>query len=97
MPATVTWRSSMASSSAACTLAGARLISSASTMLAKIGPGSKRKLSWPSSEYSTSVPVTSDGSRSGVNWMRLKSASSSFARLLTARVLAKPGRPSTSR
>ena len=34
----VTWRSCMASSSALCTLAGARLISSASTRLAKIGP-----------------------------------------------------------
>ena len=34
----VTWRSCMASSSADCTLAGARLISSASTRFAKIGP-----------------------------------------------------------
>jgi hypothetical protein len=35
---TVTWRSCIASSSADCTLAGARLISSASTRLAKMGP-----------------------------------------------------------
>lgn len=34
----VTWRSCIASSSALCTLAGARLISSASTKLEKIGP-----------------------------------------------------------
>ena len=34
----VTWRSCIASSSALCTLAGARLISSARTRLAKIGP-----------------------------------------------------------
>ena len=38
LPAMVTCRSSMASSKAACTLAGARLISSASTRLPKIGP-----------------------------------------------------------
>ena len=38
-PSTVTWRSSMASSSADCVLGVARLISSASTTLAKIGPG----------------------------------------------------------
>jgi hypothetical protein len=34
----VTWRSCIASSSADCTLAGARLISSASTRLANSGP-----------------------------------------------------------
>ena len=38
MPPIVTCFSCIASSSAACTLAGARLISSARTMLAKIGP-----------------------------------------------------------
>ena len=37
-PPIETWRSSIASSSADCTLAGARLISSARTMLAKMGP-----------------------------------------------------------
>ena len=36
----LTWRSAIASSSADCTLAGARLISSASTRLAKTGPSS---------------------------------------------------------
>ena len=40
-----TWCSAMTSSSADCTLAGARLISSASTKLAKIGPSSTSKCS----------------------------------------------------
>ena len=39
-PAIDTWRSAMTSSSADCTLAGARLISSASTMFANTGPHS---------------------------------------------------------
>ena len=39
LPCTVTRCSCIASSSAACVLGGVRLISSASTMLAKIGPG----------------------------------------------------------
>ena len=42
VPSTVTWRSCMASSSAACVLAGARFTSSPSTRLPKIGPGRKR-------------------------------------------------------
>ena len=42
----VTWRSCITSSRADCTLAGARLISSASTKLTKIGPSSTSKLSW---------------------------------------------------
>ncbi len=40
-----TWCSAMTSRSADCTLAGARLISSASTKLAKIGPSSTSKVS----------------------------------------------------
>ena len=39
----------------------------------------------------------SDGSRSGVNWIRDSCASRFLARLLIARVLARPGSPSTSR
>ena len=70
----MTWRSCMASSSAAWVLGGVRLISSARTMLAKIGPctnrNARRPVVWSSSR--TSVPVMSDGIRSGVNWMRLK-------------------------
>jgi hypothetical protein len=38
LPPSVTWRSCIASRSADWTFAGARLISSASTMFAKIGP-----------------------------------------------------------
>src|SRR6185437_5692351 len=45
----------------------------------------------------TSVPVRSAGSKSGVNWMRWKSASMRAASALTAVVLASPGAPSTSR
>ena len=69
----VTCRSCMASSSAACVFGGVRLISSASTMLAKIGPRTNRNSRFPSAVSSRIVvPVMSDGIRSGVNWMRLK-------------------------
>ena len=91
---TLTWRSCIASSSADCTLAGARFISSASTRLRNTGPGRNSKV--PVSARNTSVPVRSAGSRSGVNWMRWKSASSSSASVFTAVVLARPGTPSTS-
>ena len=48
VPSTVTWRSSMDSSSADWVLGEARLISSPSTMLANTGPGlnSKSRRSW---------------------------------------------------
>ena len=49
LPATVTCRSSIASRSAAWTLAGARLISSARMRLLKTGPGSKRNSDFPPS------------------------------------------------
>ncbi len=62
-PSTVTWLSSMTSSSADCVFGEARLISSASTTLEKIGP------LWNSNcceRWSKMVtPVTSLGSRSG--------------------------------
>ena len=89
----VTCRSCMASSSALCTLAGARLISSASSRLVKIGP--LRVVNSEVLGLKTMVPVRSAGSRSGVNWMRLKSRSVTRARVLTARVLARPGTPSS--
>ena len=41
-PPAVTWRSCIASSSAACVFGGVRLISSASTMFAKTGPSTNR-------------------------------------------------------
>jgi len=40
-----------------------------------------------------SVPVMSDGMRSGVNWMRRKVRSSASPRLMMSRVLARPGTP----
>jgi len=68
LPADVTCRSCIASSKALCTLAGARLISSASTRLAKIGPRCGENS--PVFGWKIIVPTTSLGSRSGVNWMR---------------------------
>ena len=67
------WYSCMACKSAAWVLGGVRLISSASTMLAKMGPWTNRKLRLPVDWSSSmiSVPVMSLGIRSGVNWMRL--------------------------
>ena len=44
--AIVTWRSCITSSSALCTLAGARLISSASRKLQKTGPSSVSNVPW---------------------------------------------------
>ena len=72
LPPTVTWCSCMASSRAAWVLGGVRLISSASRMLVKIGPGRNRSCRSPvaRSSSSTSVPVMSAGIRSGVNWTR---------------------------
>lgn len=67
-PSAVVWRSCMASSSAACVLAGARLISSASTSEAKIGPS--RKCASRVVRSSTVLPVMSAGSTSGVNCTR---------------------------
>ena len=65
----VTWRSCIASSSADCVFGGVRLISSASTRLAKIGP-CRRRNAWVA-RSKTFVPTTSAGMRSGENWMRL--------------------------
>src|SRR5829696_2011219 len=82
----------MTSSSADCTLAGARLISSASTKLANTGPSSTSKV--PESDRYTRVPVMSEGSRSGVNCKRAKLPPTAVATVSTVRVLASPGTPS---
>ncbi len=75
-------------------MGGVRLISSASTMLAKIGPRTKRNSRLPVSDSSrTIVPVMSDGIRSGVNWMRLNDTSRIWLMELTMSVLASPGTP----
>src|SRR6476646_10768170 len=43
------------------------------------------------------VPTRSAGTRSGVNWMRRKLPRTVEASVLTVRVFASPGTPSTSR
>ena len=85
----VTCRSSMHSSRLAWVLGDERLISSARTMLANTGPGrnSKRAACWSN----TLTPVTSLGSRSGVNWMRAKRQLTERASALARSVLPTPG------
>ncbi len=64
-PSEVTCRSSMASNRAACVLGDARLISSPTTMLANTAPGlNSNSAIW---RFQMDTPVTSEGSRSGVN------------------------------
>ena len=91
----VTWCSCITSRSADCTFAGARLISSASRKLQKTGPR------WVSNEPVSAryirVPTRSDGTRSGVNWMRLKDPPRTLAAVLMVSVLASPGTPSIRR
>ena len=80
---------------AACVLGGVRLISSARRMFAKTGPLMKRNARVPLTLSSSiiSVPVMSDGMRSGVNWMRLNSRSMAREIVRTMSVLARPGTP----
>ncbi len=91
-------RSCIASSIAACVFGGVRLISSASTMLEKIGPGRNLNCFSPVvwSDTITSVPVMSLGMRSGVNWTRLNESCSVFASVEMSSVFAKPGTPTSS-
>ena len=90
----VTCPSSMTSRSAACVFGLARLISSASTMLAKIGPAwnSNTPCFW---SY-TLMPVMSPGSRSGVNWMRVLVPCTDCAMARASEVLPVPGTSSSS-
>ena len=85
----------MAWSRAACVLGGVRLISSARMMLAKTGPRMNRNDRSPVERFSsiTSVPVMSDGMRSGVNWMRLNFSFSTLAMVEMSSVFARPGTP----
>ena len=95
-PPAVTCFSCIAWSSAACVLGGVRLISSARIRLAKIGPADElERAPCPVVRSSSriSVPVMSDGIRSGVNWMRLNLRSSTWASVEIRRVLASPGTP----
>ena len=91
----VTCRSCITSSRADCTFAGARLISSASRKLQNTGPSSVSKSAW--SGRNTRVPTRSLGTRSGVNWTRLKLPPRTDAVVLIVSVFARPGTPSISR
>jgi len=92
---TVTCRSSMHSSIADWVFGEARLISSPTTMFAKIGPGlnSNSRRSW----LYALTPVMSLGSRSGVNWIRRTEPSMDRASALASMVLPTPGTSSMSR
>src|SRR5919201_419277 len=94
-PSIVTCCSCMHSSSAACVFGDARLISSTSRMLAKTGPGrnSNSFERW----LNTLTPVTSDGSRSGVNWRRENEQSIERASAFASAVFPTPGRSSIIR
>src|SRR5260221_737269 len=83
----------MASSRADWVLGVARLISSARTIWLITGPArnSKLLLCWLKIE----TPVTSEGSRSGVNWMRRKLQPSDRASAFASTVLPVPGTSST--
>src|SRR6266850_175345 len=91
----VTRCSCIASRSADWVFGGVRLISSASTMFAKIGPGANTICRRPvaASALMMSVPVMSDGIKSGVNWIRLNLRSSTCASVAMSSVLARPGTP----
>ena len=94
MPSTVTLPSSMTSSSADCVFGLARLISSASTMLAKTGPAWNSNA--PDFWSYTVMPVMSPGSRSGVNWMRVFVPCTDWASARASEVLPVPGTSSSS-
>ena len=66
-------------------------------MFAKTGPLTNRNARRPvvRSSSITSVPVMSDGMRSGVNWMRLKFSFSTLASVEIISVLARPGTPTS--
>src|SRR5438445_319570 len=93
-PSRVTPRSSIASSRADWTFAGARLISSASRMFVKIGP--RRSPNVLVARSKTEVPRMSAGIRSGVNWTRPYSRVRARAIALASKVLPVPGTPSRS-
>src|ERR687886_1775637 len=95
IPSTVTCCSCMHSSSAACVFGDARLISSTRRRFANTGPGlnSNAFARW---SY-TLTPVTSDGSRSGVNCSRENDASNERASAFASIVFPTPGKSSRIR
>ena len=84
----------MHSSSADCVRGVARLISSASRIFVNTGPLLNSKFSVRA--LNMLRPVTSEGSRSGVNCMREKAQSSDLASDLAMTVLPVPGTSSSS-
>ncbi len=92
---TVTAPSSITSSSADWVFGDDRLISSATTTLANTAPG------WNANSWvfwlKTVTPVMSEGSRSGVNWMRWLDAAIEPAIARASDVLPTPGTSSISR
>ena len=62
---------------------------------AKIGPRTNRNTRRPvaRSSSSTSVPVMSEGMRSGVNWMRPNESASTSDSVWMSSVFARPGTP----
>src|SRR5437867_2832030 len=95
VPSIVTWFSCMHSSSAACVFGEARLISSTRSRFANTGPGlnSNSFERW----LKTFTPVTSEGSRSGVNWSRENDTSSERASAFASIVFPTPGKSSRIR
>src|SRR5690348_17460698 len=85
----------MHSSSADCVFGEARLISSTSRKFAKLGPGrnSNSFAFW----LKTFTPVTSDGSRSGVNCRRENEQSTERASAFVSIVFPTPGKSSMIR
>ena len=95
VPSTVTWPSSITSSSADCVRGLARLSSSNSTTLANTGPG--RKCRPNPSALGASEPTTSPGNRSAVPCTRAKVPPSEAATVCASSVLPTPGMSSASR
>ena len=93
-PSSDTWRSSIASRRALCVRGEARLISSANSTCVNTGP--LRISNSPVFALNTAPPVTSAGSKSGVNWMRAKSAPTAVASAFAIVVLPVPGTSSIS-
>ena len=91
----MTWFSCIDSSSAACVFGDARLISSTSSRFANTGPGrnSNSFVRW----LKTFTPVTSEGSRSGVNCRRENEQSIDRASALASIVFPTPGKSSMIR
>ena len=94
-PSVETCCSLIASRSADWVRGEARLISSARSTFAKIGPSLKLKV--PSRWLKTAEPRMSAGSRSGVNCTRRKSPEKQRARALASVVLPTPGTSSMRR